>query len=118
MMASDTSGIGSTIPYGITKAAISSFTRGLAKHVIRKGIRINAIAPGTTKTEMTDDFVRGQIVRTNTEGWRVLFPEEIAGVCIFLLSNMSVCISGQVIGCTEAYICFDNTMVTELEMNP
>ncbi len=121
MMASDTSGMGSTIPYGLSKVAISSFTRGLAKHVIRKGIRINAIAPGTTKTQMTDDFTHGEIVRDTTEGRRVLFPEEIAEICLFLLSDASTCISGNVFGCSESNICFDNAANAfwgETETNP
>lgn len=121
MMASDTSGMGSSIPYGISKAGITSFTRGLAKHVIKKGIRINAIAPGTTKTEMTEDFTKGEIVRETTEGKRVIFPEEISEVCLFLLSDASACMSGNIFGCTEANICFDNSttfQIVEAETNP
>src|SRR5690606_1147839 len=41
------------IPYGLTKAALNSFTRGLARRLISKGIRVNAIAPGVTASEMT-----------------------------------------------------------------
>ena len=121
LLASDTSGMGSTIPYGLSKVGVSSFTRGLAKHVIKKGIRINAIAPGTTKTTMTDDFTKGEIIRDSTEGNRVLFPCEIAEVCVFLLSDASACMSGNVFGCTEANICFDNTadnLAGESETNP
>lgn len=121
MMASDTSGMGSTIPYGISKAGISSFTRGLAKQVIKRGIRVNAIAPGTTKTDMTTDFTKGEIVRDSTQGNRVLFPDEIAEICVFILSDASACMSGNVFGCTEANICFDNTemsIVCECETNP
>ena len=122
MMASDTSGMGSTIPYGITKAGIASFTRGLAKHIVLEGIRVNAIAPGTTRTAMTEDFTKGEIVRDSTEGKRVLFPEEIAETAVFLLSDLSTCISGQVIGCTESNVCFDNSewsnLSLEQETNP
>ena len=121
MMASDTSGMGSSLPYGLSKVGIASLTRGLAKHIVLDGIRVNAIAPGTTKTPMTDDFTRGEVIRATTEGKRVLFPDEIAQTCIFLLSDLSTCISGQVIGCTEANICFDNTapnLSLEQETNP
>ena len=59
MMASDTSGMGSSIPYGISKAGIASLTRGLAKKLITEGIRVNALAPGTTLTPMTEDFTHG-----------------------------------------------------------
>ncbi len=116
-LASDTSGMGSSIPYGLTKSAVSSLTFGLAKKLITEGIRVNAIAPGTTLTDMTDDFTRGYVGRHTTQGKRVFFPEEIAQVCVFLLSDMSACISGNIIGCTESNICFDN-ISKEFETNP
>lgn len=117
MMASDTSGMGSSIPYGLSKAGIASLTRGLAKKFVTKGIRINAIAPGTTLTPMTEDFTHGEVCRNTTAGKRALFPDEIAQTAVFLLSDLSTSISGQVIGCTEANICFDNSYF-ESETNP
>lgn len=117
MMASDTSGMGSSIPYGLAKAGIASLTHGLAKKLITEGIRINAVAPGTTLTPMTDDFVHGEICRSTTEGKRVLFPEEIAETVVFLLSDLSTCISGNIFGCSESNICFDNVN-REQETNP
>ena len=117
MMASDTSGMGSTIPYGLTKVAISSFTHGLAKKLITEGIRVNALAPGTTLTPMTEDFTHGQVCRATTQGKRALFPEEIAQLCVFLLSDLSACVSGNVFGCSEANICFNN-VEREQETNP
>ena len=41
------------IPYGLTKAAINSLTTGLARRLIAQGIRVNAIAPGVTASDMT-----------------------------------------------------------------
>lgn len=117
MMASDTSGMGSSIPYGLSKAGISSLTHGLAKELITEGIRINAMAPGTTLTPMTDDFTHGEVCRSTTAGKRALFPEEIAELCIFLLSDLSTCVSGNVFGCSEANICFNN-LEREQETNP
>ena len=117
MLASDTSGMGSSIPYGLSKSGIASLTIGLAKKFITDGLRINALAPGTTKTPMTDDFTHGEVCRQTTQGKRVIFPEEIAQSAVFLLSDLSACISGQIIGCTEANICFDNSYREE-ETNP
>lgn len=117
MMASDTSGMGSSIPYGLSKVGISSLTHGLAKKLIAEGIRINAMAPGTTITPMTDDFTHGELCRSTTQGRRALFPEEIAELCVFLLSDMSACVSGNIFGCSEANICFDN-VGREQETNP
>lgn len=117
MMASDTSGMGSTIPYGLTKAAIASFTHGLAKKLIKEGIRVNAIAPGTTLTPMTDDLTHGRVIRESTLGGRTLFPEEIAQICVLLLSDLTTCVSGNIFGCSESNICFDN-IKREEETNP
>lgn len=117
MMASDTSGMGSSIPYGLSKAGISSLTHGLAKKLITEGIRINAMAPGTTLTPMTDDFTHGEVCRPTTVGKRALFPGEIAELCVFLLSDLSTCVSGNVFGCSEANICFNN-LEREQETNP
>ena len=117
MMASDTSGMGSSIPYGLSKAALASLTHGLAKKLVTEGVRVNAIAPGTTMTPMTEDLTQGKICRETTQGKRTLFPEEIAEVCIFLLSDLSVCISGNIFGCSESNICFDN-INREQETNP
>ena len=117
MMASDTSGMGSSIPYGLSKAGIASLTHGLAKKLIVEGIRVNAIAPGTTLTPMTDDFTHGEICRETTIGKRALFPEEIAQIGVFLLSDLSTCVSGNIFGCSEGNICFDNVN-REQETNP
>ena len=117
MMASDTSGMGSSVPYGLSKAGVSSLTCGLAKKLITEEIRINALAPGMTLTPMTRDYTHGEVCRTTTQGKRSLFPEEIAEICIFLLSDMSACISGNIFGCSEANICFDN-ICREQETNP
>lgn len=117
MMASDTSGMGSTIPYGLSKAGIASLTHGLAKKLITEGIRVNAMAPGTTLTPMTDDFTHGEVCRATTLGKRVLFPEEIGQLCVFLLSDLSACVSGNIFGCSEANICFNN-VDREQETNP
>lgn len=117
MMASDTSGMGSSIPYGLTKVGISSLTHGLAKKFAAEGIRINAVAPGTTLTPMTEDFTHGEVCRESTIGKRALFPEEIAELVVFLLSDLSTCVSGNVFGCSEANICFNN-IEREQETNP
>lgn len=117
MMASDTSGMGSSIPYGLSKVGISSLTHGLAKKLITEGIRINAMAPGTTLTPMTENFTHGEVCRPTTIGKRALFPDEIAELCTFLLSDLSTCVSGNIFGCSEANICFNN-VEREQETNP
>ena len=92
---------GDDVPYGMGKRALISYTEGLAKKLIQKGIRVNAIAPGVTATEMTGYDPNGNLFRPYTLGRRVFLAEEIAEVAIFLMSDASNCISGQVIACNE-----------------
>lgn len=89
------------IPYGLTKAAINSFVRGLAPKVIKDGIRINAIAPGITTSDMTGYKKDGNLYCAANTNQRVYLPEEVAEVASFLISDASSCISGQVIACNE-----------------
>lgn len=92
---------GDDIPYGLTKAALINFTYGLAKRLISQGIRVNAIAPGVTATDMTGYDSGGNLYRPYARGRRVLLGEEIAETLAFLLSDASRCISGQVLVCNE-----------------
>ncbi|WP_125567467.1 SDR family NAD(P)-dependent oxidoreductase [Companilactobacillus insicii] len=89
------------IPYGLTKAALNSLTGALSRRVYRSGIRVNAIAPGVTLSDMTKDYaepLNGNLSRNCASG-RLFLPEEIAEVACFLLSDASKCISGEVIHC-------------------
>lgn len=93
---------GDDVPYGLAKRALISYTEGMAKKLITKGVRVNAIAPGVTATDMTGHDPNGNLYRRYAVGKRVLLPEEIAEVTIFLISDASNCISGQTIACNEA----------------
>lgn len=92
---------GDDVPYGMAKRALISYTEGLARKLILKGVRVNAIAPGVTATEMTGYDPEDNLFRRYAVGRRVLLPEEIAEVAIFMISDASNCISGQVIACNE-----------------
>lgn len=89
------------IPYGLSKAAINSFTRGLARRLITNGIRVNAIAPGVTVSDMTGYKRDENLYLQSACGQRVFLPEEVAEVTAFLLSDASKCISGEVIACDQ-----------------
>ena len=85
--------------YGAAKAALISFTRSLAAETGGNGIRVNAIAPGPTETEMTNmygDEVKEQLRARNQLG-RFAKPEEIAEIALFLASPKSSFINGQII---------------------
>jgi NAD(P)-dependent dehydrogenase (short-subunit alcohol dehydrogenase family) len=99
-MSSETSGKCNDLPYGLTKVAINSLVGGLARRVYRRGIRVNAIAPGVTFTSMTnkgkesiDDY------SNNSAAGRYLLTDEIAEVACFILSGASKCITGEIIFC-------------------
>ena len=92
---------GDDVPYGLAKRALISYTEGMARKLIQKGVRVNAIAPGVTATEMTGHDPNGNLFRRYALGRRVLLPEEIAEVAVFLMSDAANSISGQVIACNE-----------------
>lgn len=85
--------------YSASKAGIIGFTKSIAKELGSRGIRCNAIAPGFILTDMTsklpedvrETWIKGiPLKRGGT-------PEDVANVCIFLASDLSGYVSGQVI---------------------
>lgn len=84
------------LPYGLTKRAIDSLVEALSFKYYKSGIRVNAIAPGVTATDMTKIDKNSDLYSDNISG-RVFAPEEVAEVAVFLLSDSSKCISGQII---------------------
>jgi len=87
--------------YSATKAGVIGFTKSWAKELTLKGenIRVNAVAPGFIKTQMTDnlkdDFKDAVIKKCCIK--RLGLPEDIAKLCLFLASEDSAYITGQVI---------------------
>lgn len=97
---SETGEMAYDIPYGLTKSALNSYVGGLSRRVYKDGIRINAIAPGVTISEMTKGYTDiNNLTREGQAAGRVFLPEEVAEVACFLLSDASKCISGEVIHC-------------------
>lgn len=88
-------------PYGWTKAATNSMVKGLAYRLASDGIRVNAVAPGVTASDMTGLKEDGNLYAANSPSGRIYLPEEVAEVASFLLSDVSECISGQVITCNN-----------------
>ena len=87
--------------YAASKAAVDSFTVGLAKEVAREGIRVNAIRPGMTLTDMTDTVRRdldrrAQIAATIAMN-RCAEAEEIAQPILWLLSDEASFVSGAIL---------------------
>ena len=85
--------------YAATKSAIFGFTKSLAKELGSKNINVNAVSPGFIETEMT-----AKLDENIVKGWtdsiplkRGGTPEDIANATVFLASDMSAYISGQVL---------------------
>jgi 3-oxoacyl-[acyl-carrier protein] reductase len=90
--------------YAASKAGIIGFTKSIAQEIGSRNIRVNAIAPGFIETDMTH-YLTGE----GAEKWfekiplgRFGKPEEIADVALFLASDMSSYVSGQVISACGA----------------
>lgn len=88
-------------PYGFTKAAINSMVQGLAYLFVSKGIRVNAVAPGITASDMTGYKADGNLYLPGNATERIYLPEEVAETACFLLSDASGCISGQIVVCNN-----------------
>ena len=88
-------------PYAASKAAIDSFTIGLAKEVAQDGIRVNAIRPGMTLTDMTDAVRRDADLRARVAASiamnRCATPEEMARPILWLLSDEASFVSGAIL---------------------
>lgn len=85
--------------YAASKAGIIGFSKSIAKEMGSRKLRCNVVAPGFIETEMTDelpDGVRDQYL-SNIPLRRFGRPEEIADACIFLASDLSSYVSGQVL---------------------
>jgi 3-oxoacyl-[acyl-carrier protein] reductase len=85
--------------YSASKAAINGFTKSTALELGSRNIRCNSIAPGFIETEMTESLGEDQV-----NEWRKSIPlkrggttEDIANVTLFLASDMSSYVTGQVI---------------------
>lgn len=94
----------SIIDYAATKAAIANFTKGLAKQLAPKGIRVNAVAPGPfwTPLQPSGGQLPGKLPTfgQDTPMGRPGQPVELAGVYVLLASSESSYATGQVYGAT------------------
>jgi len=85
--------------YGVSKAALMAWTKTLAAETGNYGVRVNAIAPGLTDTNMARlmEEEAGKAMIRETAMKRLAKTDEIAGVALFLASDQASFINGQVI---------------------
>ncbi len=91
---------GEYVWYAASKGAIDSFTQGLAKEVGPEGIRVNAVAPGMTDTEIHaagGNPDRPTQIAPTIPLRRVATPEEIAAPILWLLSEEAAYVSGAIL---------------------
>ncbi len=86
--------------YSASKAGLIGLTKSVAQEVASRSIRVNAVAPGFIKTAMTDKLTEQQRenMLSQVPMARLGDPSEVAKVVLFLASDLSSYVTGQVIG--------------------
>ena len=97
--------VGATYPYRMVKWDVRGLTEGLGKTLVKDRIIVNGIAPGVVKTSMQQfSLQQGENLYTDQNPIeRVILPEEIAELALFLMSDAGNAIVGQTIVCDGGY---------------
>jgi len=93
--------------YGATKAAVHAMTVGLARELGRHGVRVNAIAPGVVETDMVRDFLTPQLKEKVLQRFplgRLATREDVAGLCLFLASDLAAFVTGEAIAVDGGFL--------------
>jgi glucose 1-dehydrogenase len=94
--------IANQVPYSISKGGVAQLTRVMAVSLAPKGIRVNAIGPGTIATELARQAVLGspaaeRTILSRTPLGRLGEPDEVAKVAVFLASDDASYLTGQTV---------------------
>lgn len=89
------------LPYAVSKAGVDHMTRALASEWGQAGVRVNTLAPGFVETELTKKVWADETMESwriaNTPQQRIGTPDDMIGTAVFLASDASVYLTGQVI---------------------
>lgn len=92
--------------YGAAKAGVIGFTKALAREVGRDGVRVNCVAPGLTRTPASASFLeqmRPEDIRRAYPLGRIGEPDDIADAVLYLASDLSGWVTGQVLSVSGGY---------------
>ena len=96
-----TIGIRDAAPYAASKSGVAGVVRTLAAEWADRGVRVNAIAPGYYRTPLTEgnfaDPDRSDWIRSRIPMGRVGEPDDLAGAVVFLASDASAYITGEIV---------------------
>jgi len=99
-------GFSGQLVYSASKGAVLSMTKSAAKELAVHGIRVNAISPGVIKTDLIESLNENQLkdITDRVCLGRIGNPNDVANLALFLASDLSNYITGQVIGVDGATI--------------
>jgi 3-oxoacyl-[acyl-carrier protein] reductase len=93
--------------YGATKAGVVALTRGFARELGPHGINVNAISPGVVETPMTRNLMIPEVRQRVVDAIpirRLILVSEVARLALFLSSDLSSGITGQVIALDGGFL--------------
>lgn len=99
-------GASNEVAYSTSKAAIIGMTKALAKEVGPSNIKVNCIAPGIVMTDMVSDYTLEEFeeIRAQIPLGKIGSTEDVANLALFLCSDESNYITGQVISPNGGWI--------------
>jgi NAD(P)-dependent dehydrogenase (short-subunit alcohol dehydrogenase family) len=93
--------------YSMSKAAVAMMGKGFAREWARWGVNVNTICPGWIATELNEDWLAGEAGQKLVKGFprrRVMSPQDLDGLVLFLASDASASITGGVFSIDEGQV--------------